>query len=68
MSNKAAPIKKIFIDVPPTRDEAPEGYITSACGKKFQRANALLFDNAVGIVLEPDTTGINIVVKKSVLK
>lgn len=68
MSNKAASIGKIFINTPPTRDEAPEGYITSACGTKFQRANALLFDNTVGIVLEPDTTGTHIEIKKSVLK
>lgn len=61
-------VAKIFEDVPPTREEAPEGYITSTCGTKFQRAYACLFDNTVGIVLPPDTVGINIEIKASPLK
>ena len=68
MSNNYAPLTKIFEGVPPTREEAPEGYITSYCGNKFQRANALLFEGCVGVVLTPDTTGIQIEIKKSPLK
>ena len=63
-----APVSKIFEGVPPTREEAPEGYLTSSCGNKFQRANALLFEGCVGIVLAPDAVGINIEIKKSPLK
>ena len=63
-----APVSKIFEVVPPTREEAPEGYLTSSCGNKFQRANALLFEGCVGVVLTPDTTGIQIEIKKSPLK
>ena len=46
-----APLYKIFEGTPPTREEAPEGYLTSVCGNKFQRANALLFEGCVGVVL-----------------
>mgnify|MGYP003551697636 FL=1 len=63
-----APVSKIFEGVPPTREEAPEGYLTSSCGNKFQRANALLFEGCVGVVLTPDTTGIQFEIKKSPLK
>ena len=63
-----APVYKIFEGTPPTREEAPEGYLTSSCGNKFQRANALLFEGCVGVVLTPDTTGIQIEIKKSPLK
>ena len=63
-----APLYKIFEGTPPTREEAPEGYLTSVCGNKFQRAYALLFEGCVGIVLAPDTTGIQIEIKKSPLK
>ena len=63
-----APVYKIFEGTPPTREEAPEGYLTSVCGNKFQRAYALLFEGCVGIVLAPDTTGIQIEIKKSPLK
>ncbi len=63
-----APVNKIFEGTPPTREEAPEGYLTSSCGNKFQRANALLFEGCVGVVLTPDTTGIQIEIKKSPLK
>ena len=63
-----APLHKIFEGTPPTREEAPEGYLTSVCGNKFQRAYALLFEGCVGIVLAPDTTGIQIEIKKSPLK
>ena len=63
-----APVYKIFEGTPPTREEAPEGYLTSVCGNKFQRANALLFEGCVGVVLVPDTTGIQIEIKKSPLK
>ena len=61
-------VYKIFEGTPPTREEAPEGYLTSVCGNKFQRAYALLFEGCVGIVLAPDTTGIQIEIKKSPLK
>ena len=63
-----APLHKIFEGTPPTREEAPEGYLTSSCGNKFQRASALLFEGCVGVVLVPDTTGIQIEIKKSPLK
>ena len=62
------PVYKIFEDTPPTREEAPEGYLTSVCGNKFQRAYALLFEGCVGVVLAPDAVGINIEIKKSPLK
>lgn len=68
MSNNLAPLNKVFKNTPPSREEAPEGYITSYCGTKFQRANALLFEGCVGVVLAPDTTGINIEITKSPLK
>ena len=61
-------VYKIFEGTPPTREEAPEGYLTSVCGNKFQRAYALLFEGCVGIVLAPVTVGINIEIKKSPLK
>ena len=61
-------VYKIFEGTPPTREEAPEGYLTSVCENKFQRAYALLFEGCVGIVLAPDTTGIQIEIKKSPLK
>ena len=63
-----APVSKIFEGVPPTREEAPEGYLTSYCGTKFQRANALLFEGSVGVILAPDTTGIQFEIKASPLK
>ena len=63
-----APINKVFHGTPPTREEAPEGYITSSCGTQYQRANALLFSDVVAIPLAPDATGINIEIKKSPLK
>ncbi len=65
---RQAPISKIFEGTPPTREEAPEGYITSHCGTKFQRANALLFEGVVGIVLKPCTNNIQIEIRKSPLK
>lgn len=64
----SAPVYKIFEDTPPTREEAPEGYLTSVCGNKFQRAYALLFEGSVGVILAPDTTGIQFEIKASPLK
>ena len=63
-----APVYKIFEGTPPTREEAPEGYLTSVCGNKFQRAYALLFEGCVGVILAPDTTGIQFEIKASPLK
>ena len=68
MSNNPAPLNKVFKNTPPSREEAPEGYITSYCGTKFQRANALLFEGSVGVILAPDTTGIQFEIKASPLK
>lgn len=58
-----APLEKVFVGTPPTLEEAPGGYITSDCGTKFQRAEALLvpFGAAMGIVLAPD---INVIGRK----
>ena len=65
-----APLEKVFEGTPPTPEEAPGGYVTSACGTKFQRAEALLvpFGAAMGIVLEPDTTGVEISIREEVIK
>lgn len=65
-----APIEKVFVDTPPTIEEAPGGYITSACGTKFQRTEALLIScgAATGIVLKPDTTGVSVSVRREVIK
>lgn len=52
-----APLTKIFEGTPPTKEEAPGGYVTSACGTKFQRAEAFMVTGGglVGIVVKPDT-------------
>ncbi len=48
-----APNSYVFSDTPPTKEECPDGYITSACGKFFQSSNALLYNGGVRIVLKP---------------
>lgn len=66
MSNHA-PIDKVFIITPPTRNEAPEGYITSECGRFHQRAISLRW-NSVKIKLNPKEIGSNIIIRKGVLR
>lgn len=65
-----APLEKVFEGTPPTPEEAPGGYITSACGTKFQRSEALMVLNgaAIGIVLAPDTAGIEVEIKNGASK
>lgn len=52
-----APLDKIFEGTPPTKEEAPGGYVTSACGTKFQRSEAFMspLSGMIGIVVKPDT-------------
>lgn len=47
-----APVDFIFSGTPPTTEECPDGYLTSACGGYFQSATAA-FLGCVGIVLSP---------------
>ena len=65
--DKTKPVTKVL---EPTPEEAPGGYITSACGTKFQRSEALMVLNgsAIGIVLAPDTAGIEVEIKNGASK
>ena len=51
-----APVTYIFKDIPPTKEECPDGYLISSCGNLYQ-SSAALFIGCVGIVLEPGSTG-----------
>ncbi len=59
-----APLHYIFEGEPPNEEEAPSGYLKSACGTQFQRVEAAMFWCGVRIVLEPDTEGLQIQVKR----
>lgn len=58
-----APVDYIFEGTAPTPEEAPGGYLMSACKTKFQRVEACFFMGGVGIVLEPDTTKIEAIIE-----
>lgn len=59
-----APIYYVFEDTPPNEEEAPSGYMTSACGTEFQRVEAAMFFLGVRIVLKPDTTKLEVQITK----
>lgn len=62
-----APCGFLFIGVPPSKEDAPEGYVTGSCGTKFQRSNVLLNSDKMRLVLTPDTN-VEVSVKKSVFR
>lgn len=59
-----APLHYIFEDTPPNEEEAPSGFLRSACGTRFQRSEAAMFWCGVRIVLEPDTEGLEVQFKR----